>query len=213
MRTQFFFVGLLSVFAGALVGTAGCDNVTAGQSSDSNAPPQLVHAFVQDARYLLAFPNRGSALDILDNNPTRSCTISCKGNCPADPTTKMAPKQLDTCINEFLVDQLAPDVHCLDTGFCADPIKIPASGVPVPNSLTLLGAKPDNRDPGGGVAIRIIFDKVLDNSIESITPSGSMTPGAWRQIRMAESMSVAPLRRPSPSVRQRSLQADRQTAS
>ena len=178
MRTQFFFVGLLSVVAGALVGTAGCDNVTAGQPSDSKAPPQLVHIFVQDARYLLAYPNRGSALDILDNNTTRPCTISCKGNCPADPTTKMAPAQLDTCINEFLVDQLAPDVHCLDTGVCNDPIKIPPSGVPVPGPMELLGIPMDNRDPGGGMAIRLVFDKVLDNSIESITPSGSMTPGA-----------------------------------
>ena len=177
MRTQFFFVGLLSVCAGALVGTAGCDNITAGQSSDSNAPPQLVHVFVQDARYLLAYPNRGSALDILDNNATRACSISCKGNCPADPTTKMAPAQLDTCINEFLVDQLAPDVHCLDTGVCADPIKIPASGVPVPGGTTLLGAPPDSRDPGGGIAVRLIFDKVLDNSIESVTPSGKTAPG------------------------------------
>ena len=54
MRTQFFFVGLLGVVAGSLVGVAGCDNVTAGQSSDSKAPPQLVHVMVQDARYLLS---------------------------------------------------------------------------------------------------------------------------------------------------------------
>jgi hypothetical protein len=132
---------------------------------------------VQDARYLLAFPNRGSALDILDNNATRSCTISCKGNCPADPVSKMAPAQLDTCINEFLVDQLAPDVHCLDSGVCADPLKIPATGVPVPLSVTLLGAAPDNRDPGGGIAIRLVFDKVLDNSIEMVTMDPTKAPG------------------------------------
>ena len=183
MRTQFFFVGLLGGVAGLLVGTAGCDNVTAGQSSDSKAPPQLVHALVQDARYLLAYPNRGSSLDILDNNPTRTCTITCKGNCPADPG-KTPPPQEDTCINEFLVDQLAPDVHCLDTGVCADPLKIPSSGVPVPGSAVLLGLPPDTRDPGGGVAIRLVFDKVLDNSIEMITPSGSMTPGATNKYAL-----------------------------
>ncbi len=169
---------LLVVVAGSVGTTTGCDDNTTGQPHDSAAPPQLVHALVQDARYFLAFPNRGSSLDILDDNATRSCTISCKGNCPADPTTRKAPAQLDTCINEFLVDQLAPDVHCLDAGVCADPLKIPSSGVPVPGSLTLLGAKPDARDPGGGVQIRLVFDKVLDNSIESVTPNGSTTPGA-----------------------------------
>ena len=76
MRTQFFFVGLLSAVAGGLVGTAGCDNITAGQSADTSAPPQLVHAMIQDARYAYIYPNRASALDILDNNNTRSCTIT-----------------------------------------------------------------------------------------------------------------------------------------
>jgi len=174
-------IGVLCIVAGTAGTNTGCDDVTAGQPKDSSAPPQLVHALVQDARYFLAYPNRGSSLDILDDNTPRACTISCKGNCPADPTTKEAPAQLDTCINEFLVDQLAPDVHCLDSGVCADPLKIPASGVPVPASVTLLGAPPDSRDPGGGVQIRLVFDKVLDDSIESITPSGSLTPGATNQ--------------------------------
>ncbi len=184
MRTQFLLVGLLSGVAGMLVGTAGCDSNTTGQPTDSSAPPQLFHVMIQDARYRLAFPNRGSALDILDNNATRSCTISCKGNCPADPVSHMAPPQLDTCINEFLVDQLAPDVHCLDSGVCADPLKIPSTGVPVPLGLPLLGAAPDNRDPGGGIQIRLVFDKVLDNSIETITPSGSTTPGATNKYTL-----------------------------
>ena len=168
MRTQFFLVGLLSGVAGVLVG-AGCDNTTAGQSTDSSAPPQLVHAFVQDARYLLAFPNRGSALDILDNNATRSCVIEQAGTAK-DP-------QLDTCINEFLVDQLAPDVHCLASGVCNDPIKIPSTGIPVPLSVTLLGAAPDNRDPGGGIAVRLVFDKVHDDSIETVMMDPTKEPG------------------------------------
>jgi hypothetical protein len=151
-----------------LVG-AGCDNITAGQPSDSSAPPQLVHAFVQDARYLLAFPNRGSALDILDNNATRTCVIE-QAATAKDP-------QLDTCINEFLVDQLAPDVHCLASGLCTDPIKIPSTGVPVPLSVTLLGAAPDNRDPGGGIQVRLVFDKVLDNSIETVMMDPTKPPG------------------------------------
>jgi len=160
MRTQFFFVGLLSAFAGGLVGTAGCDNITAGQSTDSKSPPQLVHALVQDARYFLAWPNRGSSLDILDNYQAASCT-----------------KAVDTCINEFLVDQVAPDVSCTDAGVCGDPFKIPSTGVPIPLGLTLLGAAPDMRDPGGGVQVRLVFDKVLDSSIESVTMDPTKAPG------------------------------------
>jgi hypothetical protein len=161
MRTQFFFVGLLGVFAGALVGTAGCDDVTAGQSADTSAPPQLVHVMVQDARYLLQFPNRGSALDILDNNATRTCMPG-----------------VDTCVNEFLVDQVAPDVSCQPSGTCADPLKIPATGIPVPLSAVFAGFQaPDMRDPGGGIQVRLVFDKVLDSSIETVTMDPTKAPG------------------------------------
>lgn len=183
MRTQFLVVGLLSGIAGVLVG-AGCDNITAGQSTESTAPPQLVHAFIQDARWLVAYPNRGSALDLLDNNTPRSCFISCTGDCPMDPVSMSTPDQLDTCINEFLVDQVAPDVHCIPsapgskTGTCNDPLKIPDTGVPVPNSDTLIGVDPGMVDPGGGFQIRFVFDKVLDPSIETVSPNGSNTPGA-----------------------------------
>jgi hypothetical protein len=85
--------------------------------------------------------------------------------------------QLDTCINEFLVDQLAPDVHCLASGVCTDPIKIPSTGVPVPLPLAILGAAPDMRDPGGGIQVRLVFDKVLDNSIETVTMDPTKAPG------------------------------------
>src|SRR5262249_22558661 len=124
------------------------------------APPQLVHALVQDARYLLAFPNRGSSLDILDNYQPASCT-----------------KAIDTCINEFLVDQLAPDVSCTDAGVCGDPLKIPSTGVPVPLGAPLLGVAPDMRDPGGGIQVRLVFDKVLDSSIEMVTMDPTKAPG------------------------------------
>ena len=67
---------------------------------------------------------------------------------------------------------------------CNDALKVPATGVPVPASLTLLGATPDSRDPGGGVQIRLVFDKVLDDSIETISPSGSTTPGLTNQYSL-----------------------------
>jgi hypothetical protein len=166
MRTLSRISVLCVVIAGSAGTTTGCDSNTSGQPSDSTAPPQLVHALVQDARYFLAFPNRGSSLDVLDNNNTRNCTIE-----------QPAPMQLDTCINEFLVDQLAPDVHCLASGVCTDPLKIPSTGVPVPLPLALLGAAPDMRDPGGGIQIRLVFDKVLDNSIETVTMDPTKAPG------------------------------------
>jgi hypothetical protein len=184
MRTQFFFVGLLSGVAGMLVGTAGCDNVTAGQSADTSAPPQLVHVLVQDARYLIRWPNRGSAIDLLDNNNTRSCTISCKGNCPGDANNP-APAQLDTCINEFLVDQLAPDVHCLDSGVCNDPFKLPATGIPIPLSADLLTGVDNMADPGGGIQVRLVFDKVLDNTVEMVKMDPTKAPGATNTYTFA----------------------------
>ncbi len=169
MRTQFFLVGLLSVVAGGLVGTAGCDNITAGQPSDQKAPPQLQHVLVQDARYLLGWPNRASSLDIIDNYTPLSCIITA----PATSTDN----QLDTCINEFLVDQVAPNVACTAAGICADPFKIPDTGVPVPQPMLYLGLGEDMRDPGGGIQIRLVFDKVLDSSIEGVKMDPTQVPG------------------------------------
>lgn len=170
MRTQFHFVGLLGLVAGGLVGTAGCDDVTAGQSSDTAGPPQLAHVLLQDARYLFAWPNRASSLDILDNGLAGTGT--------ACNDTPISP-----CINTFLVDQVAPDVSCTN-GFCKDPLKIPSTNVPVPLSADLLTGADDNRDPGGGIQVRLVFTKVLDSSIETITPSGSMTPGATNKYAL-----------------------------
>jgi hypothetical protein len=173
MRTR-FYLGLLFALGG------GCDDVTAGQPTDSAAPPQLVHVLVQDARYLLNFPNRASSVDLLDNNPfaNRACTIVCKGNCPADPGTT-PPAQLDTCVTEWLVDQIAPDVSCTAAGVCSDAFKVPSTGIPVPLSGVTFGVQAaDNRDPGGGIQVRLVFDKVLDTSIEVVTQDTTKAPGA-----------------------------------
>jgi hypothetical protein len=171
MRTRFYFGLLLAL-------TTGCDDVSIGQPSDSSAPPQLVHVLVQDARYLLAFPNRASSLDLLDNNPfpNRTCTIECRGNCPGDANNP-PPAQLDTCVSEYLVDQVAPDVSCQSSGVCADPLKVPASGVPVPLGMATVGIPSDMRDPGGGIQVRLVFDKVLDSSIETVTQDPTKAPG------------------------------------
>ncbi|MGZ3440254.1 MAG: Ig-like domain-containing protein [Polyangia bacterium] len=169
---------MLFALGAASLGAAGCDDVSAGQPSDSKDPPQLVHVLVQDARYLLSFPNRASSLDLLDNNPfgNRACTIECKGNCPANPGDT-PPAQLDTCVTEWLVDQLAPNVACTAAGVCTDPLKVPSSGVPVPLPMGIIGLGADMRDPGGGIQVRLVFDKVLDSSIETVVQDNSKAPG------------------------------------
>jgi hypothetical protein len=173
MRTR-FTLGFLF----ALGAAAGCDDLSAGQPTDPPGAPQLVHVLVQDARYLLSFPNRGSAVDLLDNDPFagRACTIECKGNCPGDATGP-GPAQLDTCVTEWLVDQIAPDVSCQASGVCADPLKVPSTGVPVPLPMGVIGLGADMRDPGGGIQIRLVFDKVIDSSIETVVQDTTQAPG------------------------------------
>ncbi|HEY2749283.1 MAG TPA: hypothetical protein VGL86_31915 [Polyangia bacterium] len=124
---------------------------------------------MQDARYLYAWPNRASALDVLDNNTPYNCTIT-------SPATSTAA-QVDTCINEFTVDFVAPDVSCQPSGICNDPFKIPSTGVPIPLPGDLILGYDDNRDPGGGIQVRLVFDKVLDDSIETVTMDPSKLPG------------------------------------
>ena len=171
MRTQFLFVGLTSLLAGGLVGTAGCDNVTAGQSTDPAGPPQLVHVLVQDSRYLNAFPNRASSLDLID---TGTAPVACSDTPPVNP-----------CLVSFLVDQISPDVSCKG-GFCTDPLKVPPTNVPVPLPVSLVGAPVDMRDPGGGIQVRLVFSKVLDTAtIETVTMDPTKAPGKTNTYMMA----------------------------
>jgi hypothetical protein len=67
------------------------------------------------------------------------------------------------------------------TGTCNDPLKPPARGIPIFTSQ----AAADPGDPGGGMAVRMTFSKVLSNSIESVMPSGSTTPGATLMYTLA----------------------------
>jgi len=161
MRTQFLFVGLLSAVAGMLVGTTGCDNITAGQPTDSTAPPRLKHVFIQDARYRFGFPNRASVVDLVPNPNPASCTNT---------------NPINPCLFSFLIDQASPDVQCVNN-LCTDPLSVPATGVPLALSGTVVGGAPDMRDPGGGQQIRFVFDKVLANGIEMVMMDPTKAPG------------------------------------
>src|SRR4051812_24825647 len=98
MRTVRRFAILCVVVAGTGGASTGCDDVHLGQPSDPAGPPELVHVLVQDARYLLDFPNRASSVDIID---TGAAPVACSDTPPVNP-----------CLVSFLVDQLSPDVSC-----------------------------------------------------------------------------------------------------
>lgn len=168
MRTQFLCVGLLSAFAGGLVGTAGCDNVTAGQSTDPKGPPKLVRVLVQDARFLGEFPNRLSVTDLIDSDPP----IACSDVSPVKP-----------CIQQFTVGFVSPNVDCVN-GFCNDPLKTPAAGVPLAMGIPYVFAAPDMRDAGSGLQIRLVFNKILDGSIEDIMMDNTKAPGKTNQYAL-----------------------------
>jgi hypothetical protein len=152
MRTQFLFVGLLSIVAGGLVGTAGCDNITAGQPSDPSGPPQIVHIMIVEPRYNGG--DRAVAVDLVDSAAPQACS------------------DVLPCVPQFNLGFVTPDVSCSATtpgqqGTCNDPLLVTSAGVPlfVPVGSAAQG------DAGSGTAIRVVFNKVLDNTIETITPA------------------------------------------
>lgn len=149
MRTQFLMVGLLSV-AGGLVGTVGCDDNHSGQPSDPSGPPQIVHVMIVEP----LDNGRASAVDLVDSQPPVACN------------------DLLPCTAQFNLGSVSPDVSCSVTGtatmgVCNDPLMVTSAGVPlfVPFPLPAQG------DAGSGTTIRVVFNKVLDNRIEMITPA------------------------------------------
>jgi hypothetical protein len=169
MRTQVATVGLLGVWAAGLGLVAGCDNITAGQTTDSNAPPQLLHVHIQDASSLQAFPNRASVVDLIDSYVAPACTIYQQANAMANPPLK----QIDDCFTQFEIDGMFPHNSCTapagsTQGVCADPFGVPSSGVPLATSAQQFGGADPMTDPGGGMQVRLVFDKALDNSIEDV---------------------------------------------
>jgi hypothetical protein len=171
MRTQFLYVGLLSMMAGGFVGAAGCSDITAGQPTDPTTPPMLVHITIQDAVMAGGTSvQRTSVTDLLDKNPP----IACSDELP--------------CLTQFIEAFHAPDFSCScadpDTGFCGegmmgtcnDPLLPPASGIPIFASTLAVAGDPG--DAGSGEQIRFVFSKVLSNSIETVMMDPKQAPGA-----------------------------------
>src|SRR6202012_6035221 len=53
---------------------------------------------------------------------------------------------------------------------------------------TLLGIPMDNRDPGGGIQVRLVFDKILDASIETVTMDPTKAPGKTDTYKLEDGL-------------------------
>lgn len=195
MRTQFLMAGLLG--AAGLVGAAGCDNITAGQPSDPSGPPQIVHVMVQDtldgSGSRITPGARDTAVDLVDNATPQVCSDTLP------------------CTPQFLFAQQTPDFSCSATmqgqqGTCNDPLKVdPAVGVP----LFVPASAPSASNAGSGFQIRVVFNKLLDNSIEMIgqalDKAGNpvTTPGKTNTYKLVPTVAklVDPMGKEVPSVK------------
>jgi hypothetical protein len=165
----------LGLIAGAVASLAatGCDDITAGQPAVSKDPPKLVRLTVQDQRGLggnpspvVGFVQRDSVVDLLDDDPPIVCS------------------NVDPCLAQYTIDFTFPSFDCSvsepgQVGICGDPIKLPERGVPL--SVPLGGS-----DAGSGMQIRLVFDKVLDNSIELVMTDPSKGPGMTNSYALRE---------------------------
>jgi hypothetical protein len=167
----------LGLIAGAVASFAatGCDDISAGQPAVSKDPPRLVRLTVQDQRGLggapspaVGFAQRDSVVDLLDDDPPQACSYT------------------QPCLSQYTIDFTFPKFACSVTepgevGVCGDPIKLPASGL-IPLSVPLGTAG----DAGSGMQIRLVFDKILDNSIEEVTTDPSKGPGMTNTYKLRD---------------------------
>jgi hypothetical protein len=141
MRTQFVpYVRLISLIAGGLVSTAGCDNTTAGQAGDPPGPVRLSRVLIQDGASTGAA--RKFAVDLFEKDPKISCHDD------------------GDCTPEFAVQGSYPGASCSSQtggGFCKDPLVVPVAGVPIEGQQS-------SAMPVGGIAIRLVFNKLLQDS-------------------------------------------------
>lgn len=162
MRTQFLYVGLLSMLAGGFV-SAGCDDNHTGQGSDPAGPVKLTRILVQDAT-----PNEilGYITDLLDT--------------PGSPLSTAVPcDDLNPCQKQYTLGGTNPDFSCTKAGTCNDPLA---------PKQTVTITPPEAGAPGeaGGDQIRIVFNKLLNSSFETVTIDPAKLPGSNEKFSFAK---------------------------
>lgn len=136
---------------------AGCSDLTAGRTNPPSGPPRLVKVLVQDATFAGGPPaERAAAVDLIDDAPPVACN-------------DIAP-----CANQYLIAQTTPPLACQADGFCIDPLKLPATGVPL---------------NGGATVIRFVFNKILDGTkIETVTQDANGAPTGKAPYKLADGL-------------------------
>ncbi len=135
------------VIAGTAGTSTGCDDTTLGHPPDPSGPPKLIKVMIEDSGFVGGPPLQRGA----------AVDLLDTGPPPACSDT-------DPCVNQFLIAQTVPPLDCSDPsgGTCVDPLAVPSTGVPL---------------NAGATYIRLVFNKLLDGSIETITldPNGAPT--------------------------------------
>ena len=184
MRQQLMRAGMIGVaLAGSVIAASGCDDVSTGHLADPSGPVRILRVLVQDAPAAVVqmlgegSSTRGAAVDLLDHNAPVSC----------DDT--------DPCQVLMAFGGGLGDFTCRK-GTCNDPLKTPATGVPLNPDIDAVPAMPampampqmdctpampatpptDATPAVPGVSIRVVVSKLLDPS--KITSDGtSLLPG------------------------------------
>ena len=146
MRRPFRFVLFAILVAGTAGTSTGCDDTNLGHPRDPTGGPRLVKVLVQDAAFVGGPPAERGAVADLLD---RAAPPSCSDS--------------DPCINQFLIAQMTPPLGCSNAagGVCLDPLAVPASGVPL---------------NAGASAIRLVFNELLDSSIETVAVDANGAP-------------------------------------
>ncbi|HEX4462162.1 MAG TPA: hypothetical protein VIA18_29500, partial [Polyangia bacterium] len=86
-----------------------------------------------------------------------------------DNTPPVACADNNPCVTQFLIAQTFPDLSCQPDNTCLDPLKLTSAGVPLSAGFT---------------SIRVVFNKQLDPSIETIMTdaNGAMLPGQTNSL-------------------------------
>ncbi len=171
----------------ALLAVTSCSDIDAGHLTDDPGPPKLLRILVGDETPGLATGFITDLLDVRDpmTNPTPSCDLS--NPCPAQingvpptPFGKIGSTAADCQIpagkNPDCSDAMTGAAGAPLCGSCIDPLAAQPPEVGTPPGCAPTGeggpacAADPNRIPGtnGGLRIGIVFNKILDPSIEQV---------------------------------------------